>query len=89
MPKYLVEAVSMFRMRYVVDCKNPTDAKDTVSMNEANEFSQAHIDENIISCREISDDEISTMFFDDNPHLRSWVPGKALEFVHKVDYGTE
>ena len=35
MPKYLVETISMFRIRYVVDCESPEHAKDTVTMNEA------------------------------------------------------
>lgn len=90
MPKYLVETVSMFRIRYVVDCHTPGDAMDTVSMNEADEFGQLHIDENIVSCRPVTDDEISELFFEDHPYLKEWGPAKAHEYVHKVKYdGTE
>lgn len=90
MAKYLVETVSMFRIRYVVECHTPGDAMDTVTMNEAEEFGQLHVDENIIGCREVKDEEIEQLFFEDHPHLRSWMPGKAHEFVHKVKYdGTE
>ncbi len=90
MPKYLVETVSMFRMRYVIDCDSPEHAKDTVTMEEAKEFSQLHVDEAIIGCREVGDEEIEHLFFDDHPYLRSWMPGKAHEFVHKVEKdGTE
>ena len=35
MPKYLVETVSIFRIRYVVDTENAEYAQDTVVMNEA------------------------------------------------------
>ena len=89
MPKYLVETVSMFRMRYVVECESAEHAKDTVSMNEANEFGQLHIDENIVGCREVTDGEIPELFFEDHPYLQEWGPTKAMEYVHKVNYGTE
>lgn len=89
MPKYLVETVSMFRIRYVVECDSPEHAKDTVSMNEAEEFGQLHIDENIIGCRAVTDEEIPVLFFEDHPYLESWGPEKAMNYVHKVKYGTE
>lgn len=90
MPKYLVETVSMFRMRYVIDCESAEHAKDTVTMNEANEFCQLHIDENIIGCREVTDDQIPDLFFEDHPYLKSWGPEHVLKYIHKVDYnGTE
>ena len=89
MPKYLVETVSMFRMRYVVECDSPEHAKDTVSMQEAEEFGQKHIDEAIVGCRAVSDEEIPVLFFEDAPYLESWGPARAMEAVHKVDNGTE
>lgn len=89
MPKYLVETVSYFRHRYVIDCKSVEDAKDTVTMNEAEEFGQQHIDESIIGCREVNGEEIERLFFEDHPYLRSWMPGKAHEFVHVVEYKDE
>ena len=87
MPKYLVETVSMFRMRYVVECESAEHAKDTVSMNEADEFGQLHIDENIVGCREVTDAEIPELFFEDHPYLQEWGPAKAMEYVHKVKNG--
>ena len=89
MAKYLVETISTFRIRYVVDCKNKFDAMDTVSMNEANEFGQFHIDENIVGCREVADNEIVELFFEDHPYLQEWGPQRAMQQVHKVNYGTE
>jgi len=84
MPKYLVETVSIFRIRYLIDTENPEFAQDTVVMNEAEEFGQKHIDENIIGCREVTDDEIPKLFFEDHPYLENWGPEKAFEYVHKV-----
>jgi hypothetical protein len=86
MPKYVVETVSMFRMRYVIECESAEHAKDTVSMNEVEEFGQLHIDENIIGCREVVDSEIERLFFEDHPYLENWGPEKAHEYVHKVKY---
>jgi hypothetical protein len=90
MPKYLVETVSMFRIRYVVECDSPEHAKDTVTMNEADEFGQLHVDEAIVGCREITDEEVPQLFFEDHPYLQSWGPEKAFQYVHKVkEDGTE
>ncbi len=89
MPKYLVETISMFRMRYVVECESAEHAKDTVSMNEAQEFSQLHVDEVITSSREIDDAEYLRLFDEDNDYLREWSEEEKFKFLHKVDYGTE
>ena len=86
MPKYLVETVSMFRIRYVVEAENAEHAMDEVTMNDADEFGQLHIDENIIGCREVTDDEVPQLFFEDHPYLEEWGPAKAMEYVHKVTY---
>ena len=85
MPRYLVETVSMFRIRYVVECESAEYAKDTIAMDEAIEFSQKHIDENIVSCREVNDEEIVDIFFEDNPDLMKWGRDKAFQYIHKVD----
>lgn len=90
MPKYLVETISMHRIRYVVECWNVNDAKDTVTMNEAEEFSQMHIDEMITSTREIDDAEYLRIFDEDNDYLREWSDEQKFKYVHKVeDNGTE
>ena len=86
MPKYLVETVSMFRIRYVVECESAEHAKDVVTMNQADEFGQLHVDENIIGCRKVSDSEVPVLFFEDHPHLRGLEPKKAFKYVHKVRY---
>ncbi len=86
MKKYLVETVSVFRIRYVIECEDSVHATDSVVMNEVEEFSQEHIDENIFSVREINDDEIVSIFFEDHPYLKEYGPEKAMQYVHKIDY---
>ena len=90
MPKYLVETISYHRIRYVIECDSAEHAKDTVTMNEAEEMSQAHIDESITDCREIDDTEYLRIFNEDNDYLRSWTDGQKFKYVHKVkDNGPE
>jgi len=88
MPKYLVETVSMFRHRFVIDCESMDHAKDVVVMNEAEELSQKHIDENVFSCREITDEEIPVLFFEDHPYLVDRFDDDHVlkNYVHKVEY---
>lgn len=81
----LVECVSTFRMRYVVEVPKGKKewAMDTVVMNEAEEFSQEHIGEQVISHRVISDEEYMRMFDEDNSYLASWENEKKLGFITK------
>jgi hypothetical protein len=81
---FLVETISMHRMRYVVKTKNPVYAEDTVVMNEAKEFSQKHIDENIISTREITHEEYLRLFDQDNDYLSDWTLDKKRQFITEV-----
>ena len=86
MPKYLVETISIHRIRYVVECETAEHAKDCVTMNEAEEFSQLHIDEMITSTRVIDDLEYLLLFDEDNPYLKDWDEEHKFKYVHKVDY---
>lgn len=90
MPKYLVETVSVFRMRYVVEAKNASDAKDEVTMSvgdDFKEFSQLHVDEMISSTREIDEAEYLRMFDEDNVYLKDWTKEQKLDFVNVMNYG--
>ena len=82
MPKYLVETISMHRMRYVVECESADHAKDVVTMNEAEEFSQLHLDELITSAREIDDAEYLRLFDEDNDYLKDWDEERKFKFVN-------
>ena len=84
----LVETVSMFRMRYVVEVPVGTDhynndkslwALDTVTMNEAQEFSQEHLSETIVSHRVVSKKEALALCDIDNDYTKSWSKDKKIE----------
>jgi len=90
MPQYLVETVSMFRMRYVIEANNAQHAKDEVTTNEGQlyEFSQLHVDEMITSVREIDQAEYLRQFDEDNEYLKEWTDEDKLSFVNVVNYST-
>ena len=77
----LVECVSTFRMRYMVEVpKGKAEwALDTVTMNEAEEFSQEHISEQIVSHRVVSEDEVIAICDVDNHYCSTWTREKKLE----------
>jgi len=88
---YLVETISMHRIRYVVECKEEVHALDTVTMHttggeELKEFSQQHLDEVISSSREISRIEYLDLFDKDNEYLKDWNESQKLQYVNTVDY---
>jgi hypothetical protein len=95
MPKYLVDTISMFRLRYVIECKEEEHALDEVTwvttggevdLDVWQEFSQQHIGENIISSREITDEEYLDLFDKDNDYLKEWTIEQKMKFVNTVDY---
>ena len=88
---YLVETVSIFRHRYVVEAKEAEHANDEVVCNNGNleEFSQKHIDENIISTREITPDEYIKIFDVDNDYLKDWTDVQKMQFINVIDYKDE
>jgi hypothetical protein len=77
----LVETVSTFRERYMVEVpvgidrygKNKTDwALDTVTLEEAKEFSQEHLGETIVSHRVVTKEEALVMCDKDNDYAKVW-----------------
>jgi bifunctional ADP-heptose synthase (sugar kinase/adenylyltransferase) len=83
----LVECVSMFRMRHLVEVPIGTDnyghdkkdwALDTVSMEEAKEFSQQHIGETIVSSRVLSKEEALTLCDQDNDYASNWTEEQKI-----------
>lgn len=90
---YLVETVSIFRQRYVVESKKAEHAQDEVVMNTTGvydenwkEFSQHHVGEDISSVWELSKKEYLELFDTDNDYLKSWSEERKLEFINKIDY---
>jgi hypothetical protein len=70
----MVECVSTFRERYMVEApaNHPEYALDTVVCNEAKEFSQLHIGEQIVSHRVVTKEEALRMCDEDNDYSRTW-----------------
>jgi len=87
----MVETISMFRMRYVIDADELSHAADEVTMNDGNlkEFSQEHLDDVVSSVREIGPKEYIRMFDDDNAYLSDWTRTQKLSFINKIKYGAE
>ena len=87
----LVEAISTFRMRYVVEVpKGKKDwALDTVSCEEATELSQHHLGENIVSHRVLTEKEYFEVFDEDNQYLSQWNNDKKKSFINRIDENGE
>lgn len=87
---YLVETVSMFRMRYVIEAREAEHASDEfimeVGKEDFKEFSQHHMDEVIVSTRELSATDYMELFDKDNDYLKSWPVSKKMEFINSIDY---
>lgn len=77
----LVECVSTFRQRYMVEVPVGIDnqgkdkslwALDTVTLEEATEFSSEHLGETIVSHRVVTKEEALTLCDQDNDYCISW-----------------
>lgn len=89
----LVETISQFRIRYVVEVPIGVDdygndkqlwALDTVTCDEAEEFSQKHIGETILSHRVITKKEALRLCDEDNEYANIWTKEHKIKtFVTK------
>jgi hypothetical protein len=99
MSKYvLVETISQFRQRYVIEvpddhndrefpCDAETWAMDTVTCEQMKEFSQLWLGEVITDARQISKEEIIPMCDRDNDYVKSWTEEQKINaFVTEVGY---
>jgi hypothetical protein len=99
MSKYiLVDAISQFRMRYVIEvpdthndgefpCTAEQWAMDTVTMQEAKEFSQEWLGETIVSAHEITSEKIITQCDEDNDYCKTWTREQKMDtFVTEIGY---
>lgn len=70
----LVECVSTFRQRYMVEVpKDKSEwALDTVVCGDAKEFSQKHLDETIVSHRVVSYNEALRICDEENAYAKVW-----------------
>jgi hypothetical protein len=86
MKLFLVDAVSSYRTSYVVRCENEEHAKDTVTMEEATEFSQEWLGEQISRVTEITEDDYLVLFDRENDYLKGWDIDKKKSLITQVTY---
>jgi hypothetical protein len=90
----LVTTVSTFRQRYCIpmdqlqalNTEMPVDpewALDCVTCDEAEEFSQLHLGEQIVDYMVIDEDKMLTQFDRDNEYLSGWTKEQKLDYVRK------
>ena len=70
----MVDAISTYRMRYAVEVPKGKSAwaLDTVIMEDAKEFSQEHLGEQIVSYRVVTEAEALAMCDEENSYCSSW-----------------
>ena len=85
---FVVETVSMFKLKYVIRAKSLEHAYDSVVCDAPNDISQQHLDEIIFSGKEISEQEYLEMYqIDKNMnYMNSWSDDKKLEQIHEINY---
>ena len=78
----LVDALVSYRMRYAVELAEDSPeewARDTVTMEQAVEFSQECLGEQIVSHRVITEAEFLQQFDKDNSYLAGWTADKKFD----------
>jgi hypothetical protein len=88
-PIFLVETLSIFRITYAVRAKSAEHAMDTVTMEEAEEMSQVHLDEIINSTRRVTEEEYLKVFNEQNNYLKGWDIDQKLKYITSVNYSKE
>jgi hypothetical protein len=90
---FVVDIVSSFRLRYVVEAKEESHALDEVVCREHEtefkEFSQEHLGTHIFDSREISLEQYHELFMRDNQYLSGWKNEQQRTFVNKIEYTDE
>ena len=97
MPLFVVDAIQMFRTRYVIECKEAEHAGDTVVMNEAEQYSQMDLGERILTTKEITYEEFRRMnkameesHGDGTQYqFENGSPWMGEKMIHVVKYDTE
>ena len=83
----LVECIQTYRMRYMVEVPvgRAGWALDTVSCDEAKEFSQLSLGETIVSHRVVSKDEVLKICDEDNDYCHSWTDEQKFDVFVTTD----
>jgi hypothetical protein len=84
----LVETISQFRHRYVIELPDDADNNWAVEdvlleSDKVEEMSQCHLGEMDISHREINKEEYLRLFHEDNDYLKDWPMEKKFQFIYK------
>jgi len=86
---FIVESVSMFRLRYAVFATCAEDAMDEFTLRtedaDFHEMSQQHIGENIISVRKVSEKKFLKQYDNDNGPC-TWTDDQKLGVINVIDY---
>jgi hypothetical protein len=62
-------------------------AKNMVTMNECEEFSQEHIGEHIIEDFDMTETDILALFDKENDYISEWTREQKLELIRKANNG--
>jgi hypothetical protein len=77
-------------MRYVIEAREESHAHDEFIMEigkeSFKEFSQHHMDEVIVSSRELSAKDYLKLFDEDNDYLKNWDIGQKMTMINSIDY---
>lgn len=85
----MVECVSMFRIRYIVETPDdhPEYALNSVALQEPTEFDQEHLSETIVSHRVVTEEEVIKEY--DNAslaYLSEWTKEQKLATIYRPKY---
>jgi hypothetical protein len=84
MAKYLIETITTFRHRYVVEANCIEDAENYVKDGYAEEFSQKHIGDLQNYSKYIDDNEYLKLFNEDNDYLSEWTDEQKFGLVNDI-----
>ena len=82
-----VDTIQTYRLSYVVEVPkdHPEYALDTVTMNEAKEFSQKALEEIILDHRVVTESEALNECRKENNYVKSWTDLKLKEAFFTLD----
>jgi hypothetical protein len=80
-PLSAMQAVAKDSAIELTDAQAIEWAKDSVVMNEVREFSQSHVNEDIIDAVLLTQDETLKQFEADNSYLSSWSLEQKLNYI--------
>lgn len=89
MPLFVIDTISTFRMRHVIEAEELSHAMDEVAMRESGndadyfeEFSQKYVGETILDGREITHEDFKRMMQTD-PDCCHWM---GDQLIRKIKY---